>query len=120
MQFCSLHLSEFFYFLQVSLLLVLPNPRDVDDDEDDILDLSFSSLSSLNALHSWSWSSLYLLFFRSRSSAVPLPRYAKSDKSSASMILLSTSEHLGKKRFPRSTAHQQNGSEYQAFDPENL
>lgn len=73
----------------------------VDDEEDERADLSFSSLSSLNAFWNTSCRSWNLLFF---SVDVSLPKEAISV--SSSMIWSSTFEHRGKKRFPSSTGTQ--------------
>lgn len=76
----------------------------LDDTEDERADLSFSSLSSLNAFRSTSCRSWNLLFFSMDvdvDADVSLPREASSF--SSSMIWSSTFEHRGKKRFPSST-----------------
>lgn len=70
----------------------------VDEEGDRAADLSFSSLSSLNAFWTRSCRSWNLLFF---SADVSRPREAIS--ASSSMIVSSTFEHRGKKRFPTST-----------------
>ena len=46
------------------------------DDEDDNVELSSSTLSSVNALIRASWISMYRLFFRCRSSGVSSPMKA--------------------------------------------
>jgi hypothetical protein len=102
--FC-IFLSVTIYLLMVCLPLGFTNPLDVEDAEVDIADRSISCLSSSNALFRTSWSSIYLCFFKSLSSGLSFPKHASCDISSASIILLRTSEQRGKKRFPSSTAH---------------
>lgn len=78
-------------------------PKAVDDEEDSV-ERSNSSLSAEKAWLKASLNSRYRFLFLCRSSGVSFPKYASCDKSSASMILLRTSEHRGKKRLPSSTA----------------
>lgn len=95
------------YFFLILLLVTLVFGEDEEEEDVEKPAQYFSALSLLNAFINSSLSSVYRIFFDLCSSGVPLSNIKESSASSSSN-LSKTSEQLGKKRRPVSTAISKN------------